>query len=93
MPVPAKERVAYLLDENSFKELFAQIITKDPLDFDGYEEKLQLNQRKTGMQDAFLAGVGKIDNRKVAIGVLADNVSWSVTIVKLIEFPSIAFSL
>lgn len=70
MPVPAKERVAYLLDENSFKELFAQIITKDPLDFDGYEEKLQLNRRKTGMQDAFLAGVGKIDNRKVAIGVL-----------------------
>ena len=70
MPVPAKERVAYILDENSFKELFAQITTKDPLDFDGYEEKLQLNQRKTGMQDAFLAGVGKIDNQKVAIGVL-----------------------
>lgn len=70
MPVSAKERVAYILDENSFKELFAQITTKDPLDFDGYEEKLQLNQRKTGMQDAFLAGVGKIDNQKVAIGVL-----------------------
>ena len=70
MPVPAKERMANILDENSFKELFPQTSTKDPLDFDGYEEKLQSNRKKTGMQDAFLAGSGKINNQKVAIGVL-----------------------
>lgn len=68
--VPSRDRIQSLVDENSFKELFAGITTNNPLDFEGYEEKLELNQRKTGMQDAFLAGSGKIKNIKVAIGVL-----------------------
>lgn len=68
--VPSRERVESVLDENSFKELYSGITTNDPLDFEGYEEKLELNRKKTGMQDAFLAGTGKIKNIKVAIGVL-----------------------
>lgn len=70
LPVPAKERIDSIVDEDSFKELFSGLSTKNPLGFDGYEEKLQENRKKTGMQDAFLAGVGRIRNIKVAIGVL-----------------------
>ena len=35
------ERLRELLDEGSFEELFADLKTKDPLEFPGYGEKLE----------------------------------------------------
>lgn len=70
MPVPARERVEQLVDEGSFRELFSLLKPYNPLNFEGYEQKLLENKEKTGLEDAFYAGIGRIYRRKVALGVL-----------------------
>ncbi len=36
----ARQRIACLLDEGSFKEISARIVSRDPLQFPGYQDKL-----------------------------------------------------
>ncbi len=72
-PLDAWSRIFSLVDENSFQELNGQLTSKDPLGFkavDSYKNKLQKNQKKTGMLDAVVTGVGKINKHKVALGVM-----------------------
>lgn len=72
-PMDAWSRIESLVDPDSFQELFAQLTSKDPLGFkavDSYKNKLQQNQKKTGMLDAVVTGVGKINKHKVALGVM-----------------------
>lgn len=66
----ARERLRQILDEKSFSEINKDIETIDPESFAGYAEKLDRYQRQTGMSEAILTGTGKIDGRKVAIGVM-----------------------
>lgn len=63
-------RIKLISDENSFREMFSQISSQNPISFPGYEEKLSSLHHKTGQLDAFVAGKCRIDGRKVAIGVL-----------------------
>lgn len=72
-PLDAWSRIESLVDADSFQEMFGQLTSKDPLGFkavDSYKNKLQLNQKKTGMLDAVVTGVGKINKHKVALGVM-----------------------
>lgn len=69
-PMAPKERIGLLCDEGSFRELFASVRSKDPLRFPDYEEKLEENRKRTGQQDAFVAGVGRIGHIRLAVGVL-----------------------
>ena len=66
----AKRRVRLTVDKDSFKELGSGIISKDPLDFPEYEEKLHASVERTKIQEAILTGVGRIDGIHAAIGVL-----------------------
>lgn len=70
MPMPPLERLALLGDSRNFRELYAGLRTKNPLNFPGYEKKLEGNRRKTGTEDAFVAGTMKIREIKIAVGVL-----------------------
>lgn len=70
MAMSVSERLLSLLDENSFKELYADLETGDPLEFPGYKEKLSKYQELSGNKDAFVCGYGKIRGKKAAIGVL-----------------------
>lgn len=69
-PISAQGRLRILLDVESFHELCPEMKTKNPIAFPGYEEKLGKYMEQTNMCDALVAGVGKIEGRKVAIGVL-----------------------
>lgn len=69
----ANERIKMLVDENSFVEKWADMMSEDPLNFVGiksYKEKLQEELRKTNMKEALIVGTGKINGISVAIGVL-----------------------
>lgn len=66
----ARQRIAFISDENSFVELFDNIRTINPLDFPGYEEKLKSYQDVQEEDDAFVCGTSKINNIDVALGVL-----------------------
>ncbi len=66
----ARERIRQVCDHNSFNAIDKNIVTHEPEHFPGYAEKIDACQRQTGMSEAVLTGIGKIDGRKVAIGVM-----------------------
>lgn len=66
----AAERIALVCDEGSFKELDKNLKTINPIEFPGYRKKLSEMKTQTGMEDAIMTGIGKIQGEKVAIGVL-----------------------
>ena len=67
----SRQRIAITVDKDSFQELYANLATKNPLDFPDYEQKISSYQEESGEADAFVCGVGKIDKIDVAIGVLS----------------------
>jgi acetyl-CoA carboxylase carboxyl transferase subunit beta len=70
--LPARERIAQLLDEESFEEWFTDVYPCDPLGFNDrlpYAERLRAEQKKTGMPDAAVVGRGFIRGRPVVFGV------------------------
>jgi len=70
--VPAKERIAQVLDDGTFEEWFAELLPVDPLGFADkkpYAERLKAEQKRTGLRDAALVGSGMIRARRVAFGV------------------------
>ena len=72
----AKERLGYLLDEESFEETDANLKSVDILKFTGqasYADRLRSYQKKTGLNDAVITGHGRIEGQGVAIGVLDFN--------------------
>lgn len=68
--ISARERVLNVLDDNTFQELFADLRSANPLDFEGYEEKVAGQMKKTGEQEGVITGVGQIEGQAVAIGVM-----------------------
>jgi len=72
LPLPAKDRIAQLLDEDSFEEWFTDLRPCDPLGFKDrlpYARRLESEQAKTGMSDAAVVGKGFIRGRPVVFGV------------------------
>ncbi len=70
--LPAAERIAQLLDKDSFEEWFTDLRPVDPLGFADrlpYHERLAAEQAKTGMPDAAVVGRGFIRGRPVVFGV------------------------
>jgi len=71
--VSAKERIANLLDPESFVEMDADLKSVDTLRFQGiasYKERLKTYQERTGLLDAVISGHGMLDGYKVAIAVM-----------------------
>ena len=71
--INARTRINQLFDENSFEELFADIKPDDPLDFsdtESYKSRIDKAQKKTGLNDAVITGIGEIQGNKVASAVM-----------------------
>jgi acetyl-CoA carboxylase carboxyl transferase subunit beta len=66
----AEERLALVLDRDSFHEVDASMISGDPLRFVGYAEKLREAREKTGNGDAVIIGWGCIEGSRTAIAAL-----------------------
>ncbi len=66
----ARERLRQLLDDGTFKELYKNDITIDREDFPSYQKKLETSQKQTGLNEAVVCGVGKINNTKCVICVM-----------------------
>jgi len=69
----AQERLEMIVDEDTFNEFNAGLISLNPLDFDGYDKKLLALREKTGMNEAVVTGYGKIDGYDAVIGVMDSN--------------------
>ncbi|MDO4614718.1 MAG: acetyl-CoA carboxylase carboxyltransferase subunit alpha/beta [Lachnospiraceae bacterium] len=53
-----------------FEELFADITTRDPLQFPDYNRKLLDSRMRTGAKDALICGIGTLDGIRVAAAEL-----------------------
>lgn len=71
--ISSRRRISQIIDEGTFEEINENMHTKDPLKFDGYMQKLEILQSKTGIKEAVKTGIGQIDGEKVAIAVMDSN--------------------
>lgn len=59
-----------LMDKGKFRELGSNLVGTDPLDFPGYEEKLEAARTASGKEEAVTVGFGQLDKRLIAVAVL-----------------------
>ena len=60
-------------DRNTFEEWDAELMSADPLQFPGYEEKLQDLRKKTGLNDAVVTGKAEIGGFPAALAVMSSD--------------------
>lgn len=66
----AKERLNLTIDKGSFVEYDANMVSKNPIDFDGYEDKISQMQTATGLKDAVITGECTIRNKHCVVAVM-----------------------
>ncbi len=71
--ISPRTRISMILDKGSFTEWDTELPISDPLNFPGYQSKLELMKLVTNLDEAVITGEGKIDDTSVAIGVMAAN--------------------
>ncbi len=69
-PLSAKQRVRLLMEPGTFRELDAGMKAANPLEFEGYPERLEKARRNTDLDDAILSGVGEVGDTKVAFAAM-----------------------
>lgn len=66
----AWERVEGFLDEDSYESIDEHLKTTNPLNFPAYVEKIEVDSKKTGLNEAVLTGVGTLKGEKVAVAIM-----------------------
>lgn len=67
--VHAYRRIEMIADENSFEEWDMDLQTENPLDYKGYEEKIEKLQEKTGLREAVVTGKATILGEPAVLAV------------------------
>lgn len=67
---PANERIEWLVDAGSFVEWNAELTAKDPLEFPGYQAKIERGQKITDLEEAVVTGQAELDGLPFALGVM-----------------------
>lgn len=71
--INARTRISQLFDKDSFEEFFKNVRPTDPLNFydtESYAERLKKAHAKTGLDEAVITGLGKIEGHKIAAAVM-----------------------
>ncbi len=69
----AYQRIDMLVDRGTFKELFTEVVSINPLGFfdsKDYSDRIEENKRKTNLSEAVVVGQARIDKRKIMLCVL-----------------------
>ena len=69
----SRRRIKQIADEGTFKEIGADIVTKDPLNFKGYMKKVQMLKEKTKIGEAVKCGICEIEGEKAVLAVMDGN--------------------
>ncbi len=67
--VHARRRIEMIADPDTFEEWDEELVTCNPLQFRGYEEKVAALQEKTGLREAVVTGRAEIEGEPAVIGV------------------------
>ena len=71
--INAGTRIEQVFDENSFEEMFLNILPDDPMEFTdtmSYKDRLEEAKAKTQLEEAVVVGTGLIDGQKVAAAIM-----------------------
>ena len=68
--IGSRERILMLADTGSFEETETNLISANPLGFQGYAEKTAALRAKTGLDDAVVSGRLSIDGNRAMIAVM-----------------------
>ncbi len=74
--IGSKEYFNILFDDENFEELFPNMVSGDPLNFEDskkYSERLIDTIKKTGLNDAIRAGVGNVNGFRIVIDCMDFN--------------------
>ena len=69
----ARRRIKQIADEGTFEEIGKDILTKDPLKFEGYLKKVESLKEKTKIEEAVKCGTCKINGEDVVLAVMDGN--------------------
>lgn len=69
----AWQRIRMTVDKGTFEEWDSGLVCENPMDFPGYDEKLDGIRGKTGLNDAVVTGKAKIYGNAVAFGVMSSD--------------------
>ncbi|MBS6196665.1 MAG: acetyl-CoA carboxylase carboxyltransferase subunit beta [Clostridiales bacterium] len=67
--IKTKTRIRMVADSDSFQEWFTEIEERNPLDYPGYEEKLEALREKTKLREAVTVGVCTVNGVRTVLGV------------------------
>ncbi|RIN47605.1 acetyl-CoA carboxylase, carboxyltransferase subunit beta [Staphylococcus simulans] len=70
LSLTAYKRIEAISDEGTFKEFDKGMTSANPLDFPGYEEKIQKDQSKTDLNEAVVTGTAELDGTKYGVAVM-----------------------
>lgn len=70
LSISPKSRLIKFVDPNTFEEFDKNMTTVNPLDFEGYEEKVEGYSKKTDAHEAVITGKGKINGYETVIAVM-----------------------
>ena len=71
--INARKRIKQLVDEDSFVEMFKNVLPTDPLGFvdtESYANRLKKAHEKTGLDEAVITGTAEICGHKIALAVM-----------------------
>ena len=68
--IGARTRVKALFDKDSFQELFTNIETVDPLNFPGYQDKMDRGRYASGEEEGVICGTATIRHQNCAVFVM-----------------------
>ena len=70
LSISAPERIQYLVDEGSFKELYRKTSIQNPLEFPNYTQKIESLKKKTQLDEAVVIGTAKIQKHPLVLAVM-----------------------
>lgn len=71
--IKSRDYIELLLDEGKLEEYDRELISGDPLKFKDskwYPDRVKDSRKKTGLNDAVIVGIGKIEGKEVSFGVM-----------------------
>ena len=71
--ISERRRIKQIADEGTFEEIGGDILTKDPLQFEGYLKKVEALKEKTKIEEAVKCGTCKINGEQVVLAVMDGN--------------------
>jgi len=71
LKLSARERIELLMDEGRLFEFEADMISEDPLNFPGYQAKIEQQQAKSGLLEGVITGEGTIGGYPAVVAVMS----------------------